>query len=686
MIDKYISVEFGDTDNQQCAHYMLPKTRCTSDLTSYYEGSIAAELDLTDPTDDAVIVKVTPLKEVPPKVSAQGYAPPAPLSDEAEFLSALHKMAAVRLMGKHLPTGAARRDAVQAIAGILLRDNTPLEDIERCISLIFQVAEDSHVTLFLPYIKECQKRLNAGDSVAGRPILSKLASKEVADAFVTWVGIQPTSGASDPMLLELDGKCASMHQNDIGNAERFVTRFGHNVRYCHCWATWLVWTGEMWAKDADGQLMRWGRETVLCIYREIATIPQMLDGKGRDLNQGIRDALAQHAKKSGMHARLEAMLKQAQSHQEVSVTAKQLDSHAWLYNTPSGTLDVRTGRTTEHRREDLITKIAPISYDAEARCAIWQTFLRRVLPDAEVRDYVQRAVGYTLTGRTSEQCLFFLFGHGRNGKSTFLEVVLALMGIDVYATKARAELIMVKRSDRIPNDIAALCGARLVSVAEIGDGQRLDEALIKDLTGGDTMQGRFLYKEWFSFMPSHKLWLYGNHKPLVRGTDMGIWRRIKLVPFEVTIPVEEVDPELPDKLRRELPGILNWAVEGCRLWQSDGLREPEAVKVATTEYRTEMDTLNQFVEDRCEQGPGNKVGNSALHAAYKEWCVTTGEYQMTQTKFSRSLKERGFEQGKSGARFWIGIELSETVETWRRAGVTSDLEVSPMMELIPVNW
>ncbi|MDZ7809989.1 MAG: phage/plasmid primase, P4 family [Arhodomonas sp.] len=284
--------------------------------------------------------------------------------------------------------------------------------------------------------------------------------------------------------------------------------------------------------------------------------------------------------------------------------------------------------------------------------------MERVLPDREVRAFVKRFAGYALTGSTAEQVLAFMYGTGRNGKSVFIETLAALMGD--YHTATRIETLSVTRGGGIPNDVAALAGARLVTVSETPEGSRLNESLVKDLTGGDTITARFLRHEFFQFRPQFKLWVRGNHKPQIRGTDDGIWRRVMLIPFTVQIPEPEVDPTLTEKLRDELPGILQWAIAGCLEWQRQGLRPPATVANAVREYRSEMDTLATFIEERCVIAEHAMASAKALYQDYTQWCEQSGERPVSQTRFGMSLSERGFPKDKGGAAntyHWFGIGL-----------------------------
>lgn len=440
----------------------------------------------------------------------------------------------------------------------------------------------------------------------------------------------PAEGSPPP-----SGEGAYNH-TDLGNARRLIAHQGHDLRYVPAWGAWLAWNGQHWERDEDGAVQRRARQTVADMYAEAAT----LDDPDR------RKALARWAAKSESRGRLESMVALAQAEAGTPVGHEQLNAAPYLLAVANGTIDLRTGELLPHNRAHLITKALPYAYDPAAACPSWESFLGRVLGgDAELIQFVHRAVGYTLTADTREQCLFFLYGTGRNGKSTFVETLLELLG--PYGQKAPTEMLMARPlGGGIPNDVAQLPGVRIVVTAETEEGRRLNESLVKDLTGGDRLTARFMRAEFFSFRPTHKLWMYGNHKPVIRGTDNGIWRRIRAIPFTVTIPDAEVDLDLPARLRAEMPGILAWAVAGCRAWQKLGLGSSSAVDEATRTYRAEMDVLGAFLDARCTIHPLARVGATALYRAYKEWAEESGEFVMSQRRFGGQVTERGFGQVK----------------------------------------
>jgi putative DNA primase/helicase len=414
---------------------------------------------------------------------------------------------------------------------------------------------------------------------------------------------------------------------DLGNSERFSNQHGEDARYVYPWRSWLTWTSQRWQPDAGGVTVRMAKETVRSIYSEAA------DAEDADR----RKAIVGHARRSESRSRIEAMIALAQS--EMPIMPDGLDTDPWLLNVSNGTLDLKTGELREHDRDDLITKLAQVEYDATAKAPIWEKFLEQILPDEAVREFVRRLAGYSLTGSTREHVLPILYGSGANGKSTFVNVLMAAMGD--YASQTAPDLLLAKQGSH-PTELADLFGARLVAAIEVNDGRRFNEALVKQLTGGDTIKARRLYQDFWEFAPTHTVWMAVNHRPDVRGTDQAIWRRIKLIPFTTAIPPEEQDTELPEKLLEELPGILAWAVRGCLDWQRSGLGEPDEVRRATNQYRAHMDVLAGFLDERCviDQKAWAKFGN--LYADYTEWAEAAGEHPESKRRFGDSLAERGY--------------------------------------------
>ena len=460
-------------------------------------------------------------------------------------------------------------------------------------------------------------------------------------------GVSPGVNGSGP------GKLTDrFNLTDLGNAERFVASHGEDLRYCYPWRKWLVWTGCRWERDESGMVHRLAKTTVRGIYQEAAAAE----------DEAERKALAGHAARSEAEPKIRAMLELAKSERPIS--PDELDVDSWLLNAPNGTVDLRTGKMREHRREDLLMKMAGAEYDADAEAPAWDTFFGRVMSGEELRLFVQRATGYSATGDTSEQCMFINYGAGANGKSTFQEVLAAALGD--YAMRTPTETLLAKRAGGVPNDVARLKGARFVAASESEEGRHLAESLVKELTGQDTISARYMRAEWFEFRPTHKLWLSTNHRPEIRGTDNAIWRRIRLIPWTVQIPPTDQDHKLPEKLRAELPGILAWVVQGCLGWQRGGLRPPDEVTRATVEYRAEMDVLAAFLGDCCElRGDGWTYARD-LYRAYRWWCMETGERPESQKRLGGRLRDRGYTSrrgGDRGAALYDGLLLTEEVRS-----------------------
>jgi len=436
---------------------------------------------------------------------------------------------------------------------------------------------------------------------------------------------------------------------DAGNAERFVY-LNTGMRYVHGWDRWHVWDGARWAPDDRREVYRRAIQTARSIHAQAA----------HAASEGDARTTSKHALLSAKRERIEAMLALARAMPPIAVVPDELDLNPDLLNVQNGTLDTRPGLLLRHHPANLITKLCPVAFDAAATAPTWAAFLERVIPDPDVRSYLQRAVGYSLTGNVTEHCLFFCYGTGANGKSTFLETVRELLGEGEYAKAAAPDLLLAKKNDRHAVEVADLRGARFVTTVEVGEGRAWDESRVKWLTGGDAISARFMYGNPFTFQPAHKFWIAGNHKPRVTGMDHGFWRRVHFVPFTVTIPKEEQDPDLRAKLRAELPGILRWAVEGCLAWRASGLRPPPAVVAATQAYRSGEDVLGAFLDECCDVEAAARVEGKSLYAVFRAWAERNGERDMTARAFGDALEERGMERKASNGRRWfVGLGLKQ---------------------------
>lgn len=441
--------------------------------------------------------------------------------------------------------------------------------------------------------------------------------------------------------------------SDTGNAERMVAQHGRDLRYCYPWVKWLIWDGHRWAPDDTAEVERRAKATIRSIATEAAAV-------AADDSAAFK-ALTTFALRSENVQRRRAMIQLAQSEEGIPVVPEDLDGDPMLFTCLNGTIDLRTGDTEPNDRRNLITKLSPVSYDPDATCPEFMAFLKQITNGRSgLMTFLQRALGYSLTGLTVERSIFILHGVGANGKSTLLEIARYILGD--YAMRTPTETLLMKRDGGIPNDIARLKGARFVSASEAEEGRRLAESLIKEMTGGDTISARFMRGEFFDFKPEFKTWLATNHRPVIKGTDQGIWDRIKLVPFDVRIPEHHRDKHLLDKLRTEAPGILAWMVQGCLDWQRGGLGTPEEVRTATEGYRAEMDVLAAWIDDCCVTYPSAQATGKTLYHSYKVWADESGEKPLTNKAFSQRMAERGFTKTRgtgNGATAWSGIALKD---------------------------
>ncbi len=458
------------------------------------------------------------------------------------------------------------------------------------------------------------------------------------------------AAASEPLpMATYEADEQGLADTDIANAKRFAEQHGQNVRFTPE-RGWFVWDGRRWAVDDKAiRVQELTKKTALAIFDEVK--------RARD-----RDVMYAHAKRSQSRRSIESALWLARSEPGIPARLTDFDADGWLFNVQNGTIDLRTGELRAHSRADLISNISPVPYmlGDVINAQLWLAFLKRITDgNQELIDYLQRFVGHLLAADTSDQSLHFLWGTGANGKSVFCEVLQRLMGD--YALVASPDLIMVRRHAGIPNDVARLRGVRAALMNETSQGSRFDEAKLKDLTGGDTLSARFLHQEFFDFKATHRLIIRGNHKPSINGTDEGIWRRLRLVPFTVSIPPDEQDKQLLTKLEQELPGILDWAVRGCLQWQREGLNPPAIVMDAVKTYRDESDTLGRFIAECCEARKLAQVKARVLFQRYQQFCEQSGERWISAKDFPHEMQRRGFESKKTNTgNLYLGIELTQS--------------------------
>ena len=438
---------------------------------------------------------------------------------------------------------------------------------------------------------------------------------------------------------------------ELNFARRIVLLHGADLRHTAVHG-WLCWDGKRWIRDTMGEVRRRAKATIAAIREEAKALGDDEDSRARQLK------LLAWAASLESHRKIENAIALASTEPEVAVSADSFDRDPWALNVANGIIDLQTGELRPHDRNDLITKLAPVDYSPSATSPLWDAFLNRIFDENDgLISFAQRSIGYALTGVIREHVLHILWGVGANGKSTFTSTILAMLGD--YGCTLPAGLLIRRRQEQHPTERMELWGRRFAVSMELGDGARLNEESVKELTGGDRVKGRYLFRDFVEFAPSAKLCIGTNHKPEVRGTDLGIWRRVRLWPFTVVIPEGERDPLLGDKLKAELPGILAWAVRGCLAWQRDGLAEPTAVRAATDQYRAGEDIVARFLNERTERGAGYHVPVAELFSMYALWCKDALEHPLTKRKLSDQLVDRGFAQEKrtGGQRCWVGLRF-----------------------------
>ena len=576
-----------------------------------------------------------------------GYNPAAiAVVGKEELRHRVGMLAVATLIARHLPPskeegGGGRHDIALALAGYMLRNGEVTEDVEKMLTAAWGVRDASRQAVedVRRSVRDTATRLARNEPATGGRRLGELVPKmpeKIAD-FLEW---------ERPNMRE---QRRHYMRTDLGNADRFIDAHRDRVLWCHARKAYLCWDGKRYAWDERGEAVKLAHLAARSIFHEAADAESDEEQK----------AISKWALASQNESRINAMLSQAKPY--LAVGMEELDRDPWLINCQNGTVDLRTGKLKDHDPADRITKIVPVDYDPDAPCPRFEQFLKETLVDDAVITFVKRYSGYTLTGITRERLLAILYGFGKNGKTTLVELLRDVMGD--YATNTDTETLLMRKYQGVGNDVAALKGARFVSAAEMEQGRRLAESKVKQLTGRDTVTARFLFGEPFSFRPAFKLWLSTNNKPVIRGTDDAIWDRLRLIPFTQRFDGDRQDPRLPEKLRSELAGVLAWMVEGCLEWQEHGLGEPDSVREATEQYRAEMDTLAAFIEDRCVVREDIVAPATPLYKQYQMWCEDAGEKPETQKMFGMRLRERGFVSDKinrgphKDRKGWFGIGL-----------------------------
>jgi len=445
---------------------------------------------------------------------------------------------------------------------------------------------------------------------------------------------------------------ADTPDNDAGNAELYVALHSDRVRHIPKRQKWIVYSNG-WEEDDAGLVCHLAVEFSKNLLRQASDIQ----------NEHDRKSLVKRALTMGDSSKIKAMLALASVNPVILIKPEDLNLDPWALGAPNGIIDLRDGQLSAFQPSRLITKRVGVEIDPLATCPRWCRFIGEVLrDDQELMRFVQKAVGYSMTGQTSEQVFFFLFGSGRNGKSLLIKMLLMAMGD--YGCSTAPEVVAVGKNDTPMHHLADLCGARFVALPETEEGQRLAESRLKGLVGGDQITVCRKYEHPFEFNPVLKLWIHGNHKPRIKGEDEGIWRRVRLIPFTRNFTDQDDDRNLETTLIAELPGIFNWMLEGCLLWQREGLGSPRLVTEAVQQYRSDEDILGQFIEETVEAQPGSHVSVAGLYARYTAWAEIQGLRQpLTQNKFNRRILDRGVSPRhgtREGTRAWFDIRYKSS--------------------------
>ena len=696
--------EFGTTDVDLdarqaiiAASYLLPETACIFGHDSkpashciYRADPPIKSVEYADPLDDAIIVELRGRKRdgsighqtvVPPSTHKSGEAirfvdgyAGFPANVDADTLTrAVAKTAAAAILAKYWPKQGCRHAAFLALAGVLCREGWSVADAEQFHYAIYSVlwTGQEDFAASKSEVRSTFEKFLADGQVTGIPALRSLIDPMVVNTALRWLAIKtpsaPTGGEDVGLEPQNTPSCQidllSFGLHDAGNAQRLVALHGLDLRYCHAMKKWLVWDGRRWMVDETGQVRKRAKATMAEFIRQAV---QQEKSNAKDF-----------AVASLNENRITALLASAEC--EIPIAPAQLDTYPFLLNCKNGTLDLKTGELREHRREDYVTKLVHFDYDPDTRCDLFLRSIHRMMgdgPDASdperersdrMVEYLQKAFGYALSGDVSEKIVFCFFGGGNNGKTTLLEIIRYV--IWEYAAQVLIDSLMVRAHGETNNsmaDLADLRGCRFVTTSEAEEGQRLNEGKLKYLSAGmGKIKTCRKYENPIEFLATHKLFMDANHKPIIRGTEQAVWNRLKTVVFSVTLPQDEIDKGLLDKLKAEAPGILTWMVTGFQKMMADGLGDPPEVAEAGEAWRDEMDPLKDFLADCCELAPECYCHVTQLRQAYERWANDNGErFPLSRTRFNDRLEKLGctqtqhrFEGGHHPERAWKGIKL-----------------------------
>lgn len=564
-----------------------------------------------------------------------------------ELRKAVKCLAAAVLIAKNYPqTPGSRHQIAMALAGGLQKSGWSPDASVHFVESVCVAGGDDEIKDRLRAVQDTERRIKAGQPAIGWTRLTQLLNQNLIVRIrgILDLGntrLESTEGRDErranrerrrALAISNPRNLALVHSHnltDVGNSEFFVSNNSNQFFFCPQYGKFFFWDNILgvWRLDDSGEIVRLAKQS----------LEHMMEICSKIEDEDVHDYFKKHILASESKLHINAMIDLSKC--EVAVKAEHLDNEPYLFKCANGTVHLQTGELIPDEKKHLITKLSPVEYLPDVKAPTWERFLNDIFDgDTDVISFVQRASGYSLTGETKEQCFFFNYGTGANGKSTFLNTILSIVGD--YGRQTDPDLLVVKGDSTHPTGLTDLQGIRFASSIEVEEGRRFAEVIIKQLTGGDTITARKMHQDFFSFRPTHKIWLAANHKPNIRGTDHAIWRRVRLIPFEVTFAAEEQDHDLPEKLKTEYPGILRWLVEGAVAWYANGLQPPGRVIEATGEYRKEMDTLANFVSAKCILNPVASTTQSELYACYKKWAEEVGEYCFSSKMFTLKFRER----------------------------------------------
>ena len=491
--------------------------------------------------------------------------------------------------------------------------------------------------------------------IISRPAISELEDDSPLPAVV--------SKSKSPEVQDMDELDLRIpeSQSDIGNAKRFIRTHDGTLKFCYPWKKWLAWDGRRWSVDQNGSVFRTAKKVALDLWDTSRLIM-------RDVSEETLKKILTFVRSSGSDSSVSRMIHLAESEEGHQFLPMELDANPWLLNCLNGTVDLQNGVLKPHDKGDLITQICQVNFDPTAKCPVWEGFLLSAFENQEMVDYVQRLCGSWSTGIVKDEVFPVLWGSGSNGKTVFTDVLMTIFGPD-YSMKAATDFLMVKKFQGHPTEKADLFRKRLVLASESDEHARLDESMVKDLTGREKIRARRMREDFWEFDPTHKIALMTNHLPQIRGTDHGIWRRIRKIQFgksfwnpdigETGPPELMRDNTLTDRILAESSGVLTWIVRGAIDWHLNGEQAPASVTSWTKEYRESQDVIGSFIDECCIKGDSLHIPVGDLYAEFSKWCKESNEYPVKKTKFGILMTERGYERCPRN-RSYIGISLYVT--------------------------